>query len=146
MSNILTNFLSSQKRTDLPAFKVGDVIKVYQEIEEGGKKRVQSFEGLVIAKKHGNELGATFTVRKKIASIGTEKIFPSHSPTIQKIVIVKKARRITKSKLYWTRDKTDREIRKRLKFEQAPKASSVKRVEKTKAVDKEKQFEQNKVE
>ncbi len=126
MSDILTKFLSSQKRTDLSHFKVGDVIKVYQEIEENKKKRVQSFEGLVIAKRHGNEPGATFIVRKKIAGVGIEKTFPIHSPTIKKIEIIKRAKKVTKAKLYWTRDKTDKEIQKRLRLEQFKQKTSTK--------------------
>ncbi len=124
MPDILTKFLSSQKRTDLSHFKVGDVIKVYQEIEENGKKRVQPFEGLVIAKRHGNEPGATFIVRKKIAGVGVEKTFPAHSPTIKKIEITKRAKRVTSAKLYWTRNKTDKEIQKRLKLEQFKQKTS----------------------
>jgi large subunit ribosomal protein L19 len=137
MSDILTNFLSSQKRTDLSHFKVGDVIKVYQEIEENKKKRVQSFEGLVIAKKHGNEPGATFVVRKKIAGVGIEKTFPIHSPTIKKIEIIKRAKKVTKAKLYWTRNKTDKEIQKRLRLEQLKQKAPAKSVNDKKSKDKE---------
>ena len=110
--------LADSKKQDIPSFDVGDMVKVHQEIEEGEKKRVQAFEGLVIAKKHGKEMGATFTVRRKISGIGTEKIFPLHSPTIKKVDIIKKPRRISSAKLYWTRKKTDREIQKRLRLEQ----------------------------
>ncbi|MHA1692216.1 MAG: 50S ribosomal protein L19 [Candidatus Heimdallarchaeaceae archaeon] len=110
--------LTNSKNQNIPSFNVGDVIKVHQEIKEGEKKRVQAFEGLVIARKHGKELGATFTVRRKISGIGTEKIYPLHSPTIKKVEIIKKPRRISSSKLYWTRIKTDKEIQKRLHLEQ----------------------------
>jgi len=139
MSDILTRFFSSQKRTDLSPFKVGDVIKVYQEIEENEKKRIQPFEGLVIAKRHGNEPGATFVVRKKIAGIGVEKTFSVHSPTIKKIEITKRAKKVTKAKLYWARNKTDKEIQKRLKleqFEQKNPAKLVKNKEKEESVKK----------
>jgi len=110
--------LTDSKSQNIPIFNIGDVIKVHQEIKEGEKKRVQAFEGLVIAKKHGKEIGATFTVRRKIYGIGVEKIFPLHSPTIKKVEIIKKPRRVSSSKLYWTREKTDREIQKRLHLEQ----------------------------
>ncbi len=136
MSDILTNFLSSQKRTDLFHFKIGDVIKVYQEIEENGKKRIQPFEGLVIAKRHGTELGATFVVRRKISGVGIEKTFPIHSPTIKKIEITKRAKSVSKAKLYWTRDKTDKEIQKRLRLEQFKQKIPAKSVNNKKSKDK----------
>jgi large subunit ribosomal protein L19 len=118
MSKDIIQFLEKYKKSDLTDFRVGDIVKVHQEIEEGGKKRIQPFEGLVIAKKHGSEIGATFTVRTKIAGIGTEKIFSLHSPTIKKIEVLKRATKISKSKIYWVRHKTDREIQRKLKFTQ----------------------------
>ena len=83
-------------------FQVGDNIRVYQKIKEGNKERIQVFEGLVIAKKHGKGLSAMFTVRKVTSGVGVEKIYPLHSPFIDKIEVVKtsKARR---SKLYFIR-------------------------------------------
>lgn len=72
------------------------------------------FEGIVIAKKHGNEAGGTFTVRKVISGIGVEKIFPIYSPTIEKIEILKKAK-VRKAKLYYLREKSRKETRKKLK-------------------------------
>ncbi len=118
MLETMKTFLNTYKKTDLPKFKVGDVVRVYQEIEEGNKKRLQPFEGLVIARKHGQEIGATFTVRKIISGIGTEKIFPLHSPIVKKIEIIKRARKVRRAKLYWVRKKTAREIQKKLKLEQ----------------------------
>jgi large subunit ribosomal protein L19 len=84
--------------------KSGDVVRVYQRIKEGGKERTQIFEGVVIARKHGNEIGATITVRKEISGIGVEKIFPIHSPTIEKIEILKEGKR-KRAKLYHLRKK-----------------------------------------
>jgi len=84
--------------------KAGDVVRVYQRIKEGGKERTQVFEGIVIARKHGNEIGATITVRKEISGIGVEKIFPIHSPTIEKIEILKEGKR-KRAKLYYLRRK-----------------------------------------
>ena len=127
----MKKFLDSQKKTDLPSFHAGDVIKVYQQIEENGKTRIQPFEGLVIARKHGQEIGATFTVRKKIDGVGTEKIFPLHSPTIQKIKIVKAAKKRTSSKLYWTRHKSEKDIQKKLRLEHSTKKDSSAQKEKT---------------
>ena len=118
MADLTKNLISSQIKKDVPLFKVGDIIKVYQEIEEAGKKRLQPFEGLVIAKKHGKGINATFMLRRKISGIGTEKIFPLYSPLIKKIEIIKRARRPRKAKLYWVRKRTDREIQKKLRLEQ----------------------------
>lgn len=138
MTNLVNKLLINQKRQDLISFRPGDLIKVFQEIEEGDKKRIQSFEGLVIAKKHGNETGATFTVRRIISGIGVEKIFPLHSPSIKKIEIVKKPKHISKAKLYWVRKKTEKEIQKRLRLEQGSKRKVGNNKAKSKDVSKEK--------
>jgi len=74
-------------------FRAGDTIRVWSKIpEEKGKFRLQAFEGIVLARKHGRENGATFTVRKVSSGIGVERIFPLYSPMVDKIEIVKKAR------------------------------------------------------
>jgi large subunit ribosomal protein L19 len=91
-------------KEELKKIKAGDVVRIYQRIKEGGKERTQVFEGIVIAKKHGNEIGATITVRKEISGIGVEKIFPIHSPTIEKIEILKEGKR-KRAKLYYLRKK-----------------------------------------
>jgi large subunit ribosomal protein L19 len=91
-------------KEEIKKIKAGDVIRVYQRIKEGGKERTQVFEGIVIARKHGNEIGATITVRKEISGIGVEKIFPIHSPTIEKIEILRKGKR-KRAKLYYLRKK-----------------------------------------
>ena len=92
----------------------GWTVKVFQKIKEGGKERVAPFEGIIIAKKHGREAGGTFTVRRIVSGIGVEKIFPLHSPTIEKIEIVKKAR-VRRAKLYYLREKSRKETRRKLK-------------------------------
>jgi large subunit ribosomal protein L19 len=106
-------------RTDLPEIKSGQTVKVHQLITEEaegkqkGKERVQVFEGIVIAVKHGKTTGATFTVRKKSGEIGVERIFPLHGPMIKKVEIMKAAQ-VRRSKLYFIRaDK------KRRKFKEA---------------------------
>jgi large subunit ribosomal protein L19 len=91
-------------KEEIKKIKAGDVVRVYQRIKEGGKERTQVFEGIVIARKHGNEIGATITVRKEISGIGVEKIFPIHSPTIEKIEILRKGKR-KRAKLYYLRKK-----------------------------------------
>ncbi len=91
--------------------KSGDTVRVWQKIEEKGKTRLQAFEGVVLATKHGAEPGATFTVRKVSLGVGVEKVFPLYSPMIDKIEILKRAR-VRKSKLYFVRDKVTRELRR----------------------------------
>jgi len=144
MTNSVNKLLTNQRRQDLLSFRAGDLIKVFQEIEEGDKKRIQSFEGLVIARKHGGETGATFTVRRVISGIGVEKIFPLHSPSIKKIEIVKKPKHVSKAKLYWVRKKTEKEIQKRLRLEQSSNKKTEENKVKSENISKEK--EENKKE
>ena len=103
--------LSASWRTGL---RSGWTVKVYQKIKERDKTRVQAFEGIIIARKHGNEPGGTITVRKVSGGIGVEKTFPLRLPTITKIEVVKKAD-ARKSKLYYLREKSARETRKKMK-------------------------------
>lgn len=92
----------------------GDVVRVHQKIQEKGKTRIQIFEGLVIATKHGTEIGATFTVRATMSGVGVEKTFPLYSPMIEKIEIIRRSK-MRRAKLYYIRDKASREIRKSLR-------------------------------
>ncbi len=105
-------FNKTQLKKNLPDIHTGDTVRIYQKIKEGDKERIQPFEGLVIAKKHGKGILATITVRKLIQGIGIEKIYPLHSPTIDKIEILKRAK-TRRAKLYWLR--TARGKRARLK-------------------------------
>lgn len=109
----------------------GDTIKVYQRINEKGKIRLQIFEGLVLARKHGTEAGATFTVRKVTEGVGVERIFPLYSPAIEKIEVTKRAK-TRRSKLYFIRDKAVKEISKRMKME----LLDTRKVSQAKAVNK----------
>ena len=88
-------------RLDLPAFAPGDTIKVYVKIKEGEKERIQAFQGVVISKRKGKS-NATFTVRKVSYGIGVERIFPLHSPLIDKIEVVSKGR-VRRAKIYYLR-------------------------------------------
>jgi large subunit ribosomal protein L19 len=88
-------------RADLPPFRAGDTVKVYSRIREGDKERIQVFEGVVIRKRKGNT-GATFTVRKVSYGVGVEKIFPIHSPKIDKIQIISKGK-VRRARLYYLR-------------------------------------------
>jgi large subunit ribosomal protein L19 len=94
---------ASQKRTDLPAFKAGDTVKVFFKIVEGKTERIQVYEGLVICFKNGG-IGRSFTVRKNSYGVGVERVFPLNSPRIQKIELVRPGR-VRRSKLYYIRDK-----------------------------------------
>lgn len=95
-------------------FKAGDTIRVWSKIQEKGKTRLQAFEGLVIARKHGTEQGATFTVRKISNGVGVERIFPLFSPMIDSIELVRRSN-VRRSKLYFLREKTAKQIRRKLK-------------------------------
>ncbi len=94
--------------------KSGDTVRVHQKIQDKGKTRIQIFEGLVLARKHGTEAGATFTVRKVVDGIGVEKIYPLYSPLIDKIEIVRRSK-VRRSKLYYIREKVAREIRRQMR-------------------------------
>src|SRR3954462_1682455 len=94
----------------------GDTIRVWQKIQEKGKTRLQAFEGLVLARKHGSEAGATFTVRRVASGVGVEKIFPLYSPLIDRVEIFKRSK-VRRSKLYHIRDKAAKEIRRQMRNE-----------------------------
>lgn len=109
---ISTVDMEARKKLDIRA---GDTVRVHQKIEEGkGKFRIQIFEGLVLARKHGKEAGATFTVRRVSSGVGVEKIYPLYSPMIDKVEIVKRAR-VRRAKLYYIREKVAREARRQLR-------------------------------
>ncbi len=106
--NIITAVnIDERKKLDLNA---GDTIRVWQKIKEKDKVRLQAFEGLVLARKHGSEAGATFTVRKVMDGVGVEKIFPLYSPMIDKIDIIRRSK-VRRAKLYYIREKAAKEIR-----------------------------------
>lgn len=92
----------------------GDTVKVWQKIQEKGKTRLQLFEGLVLAVKHGKEAGGTFTVRRVASGVGVEKIFPIYSPLIDKITVTKRSK-VRRSKLYHIRDKAAKEIKRQMR-------------------------------
>jgi large subunit ribosomal protein L19 len=88
-------------RMDLPAFEAGDTVKVHVKIKEGEKERIQAFQGVVISKRKGTSK-ATFTVRKVSYGIGVERIFPMHSPIIDKIEVINRGR-VRRAKIYYLR-------------------------------------------
>ena len=105
--------IKTEERTKL-GIKPGDTVRVHQKIMEKGKARTQVFEGLVLATKHGNEAGATFTVRATLSGVGVEKIFPLFAPFIEKIEITKRSK-VRRAKLYFIREKVAREVRRQLR-------------------------------
>lgn len=90
-----------QMRLDLPAFAPGDTVRVHVKIKEGDKERIQVFQGVVIAKRKGG-INATFTVRKVSYGVGVERIFPLHSPILDKVEIVTRGR-VRRAKIYYLR-------------------------------------------
>jgi large subunit ribosomal protein L19 len=102
---VIKHISDSQLKT-LPDFKPGYTVKVHQRIKEGGKERVQIFEGLVIARKGGVGANASFMVRKISYGVGVERIYPLHSPNIVKLEVVK-APIVRQAKLYYVRQKLD---------------------------------------
>lgn len=117
MSTIITGVVTSPVQMEdrkALGIKPGDTVRVHQKIVDKGKTRIQVFEGIVLARKHGDEAGATFTVRKVSQGIGVEKIFPLYSPLIEKIEIVKRAK-VRRAKLYYIREKVAREIKRQMR-------------------------------
>ena len=94
--------------------RAGDTVKVHVKIQEKGKTRIQTFEGLVLARKHGSENGGTITVRKVSNGVGVERIFPIYSPVIESIEITRRAK-VRRSKLYFLRDVVAKAMRYKLR-------------------------------
>jgi large subunit ribosomal protein L19 len=117
-----------RKKLDLRA---GDSVRVWQKITDRiiekdkvkEKSRLQAFEGLVLARKHGTEAGGTFTVRRVIDGVGVERVFPLYAPTIDKIEVLKRAK-TRRAKLYYIRRKAAKEIRKAMRHERVEKVNS----------------------
>lgn len=112
MQNVITP-VRVEERAKL-GIRPGDTVRVHQKIIEKGKTRLQTFEGLVLATKHGTEAGATFTVRATLSGVGVEKIFPLFAPFIEKIEITRRSK-VRRAKLYFIREKVAREVRRQLR-------------------------------
>lgn len=98
-----------QLKSKVPAFTSGDTVKVHLKVLEGGRERVQAFEGVVIGRKSGG-LRETFTVRRISHGVGVERTFPLHSPRIERIDVIRKGK-VRRAKLYYLRGKVGREAR-----------------------------------
>ena len=121
MTKAVETFLKTFLKEDLPDIRSGDTVRVYQKIKEVPKKRkkakkeeekerIQIFEGIVIARKHGKGISSTITVRNLIEGVGVERIFPLHSPTIEKIEIVSRAK-TRRAKLYYLRKRVGKKAK-----------------------------------
>jgi len=100
--NLVDKITKKQLNPSIPEFRVGDTVKVDVKIVEGKRERIQSFEGVVISRKGGG-ISETFTVRKKSAGIGVERIFPMHSPKIAQITVVRKGK-VRRAKLNFMKE------------------------------------------
>lgn len=109
MSKIIQQLEQEQLRTDIPAFAQGDTVRVQVRVKEGGKERLQAFEGIVIAKRNRG-LHSAFTVRKISNGEGVERVFQTHSPVIDSIT-VKRRGAVRKAKLYYLRERTGKSAR-----------------------------------
>ena len=107
--NLMEAVDNSQLRTDLPQFRPGDTVRVHVKIQEGDKYRIQVFEGVVMALKR-NRISSTFTVRKVSSGFGIERIFPTHSPIIEKLEVVKSGK-VRRARLYYLRGRRGKAAR-----------------------------------
>jgi len=105
---VIQDIEKEQIKRQMPAFNVGDIIKVFAKIKEGDKERLQPFEGIVISKKGGSNK-ETFTVRRVFQDVGVERIFPLHSPKIESIKLISTGK-VRRAKLFYLRDSTGKNI------------------------------------
>lgn len=116
----IKQFDKKQLKAGVPEIKSGMKVRVWQKIKEGDKERLQAFEGVVIAAKHGRGKSATFTVRKISSGVGVERIFPLHTPTIERVEVLSQAK-VRRAKLYYVRSR----IGKKSKMKQVELAEAV---------------------
>lgn len=103
MSNLIDVLDAQNVKSEAPVIEIGSTVRVHIKIKEGSKERIQIFEGTVIAKKHGG-VSETFTVRRVAHGCGIERVFPLHSPTVEKVEIVREGK-VRRAKLYYLRDR-----------------------------------------
>ena len=101
--DLIKAFTNEQLKESVPAFKIGDTVRVENLIKEGNRERIQMFEGTIIAK-HGGGISETFTVRRVSYGCGIEKTFPVHSPNVVKVDIIRSGK-VRRAKLYYLRDR-----------------------------------------
>ena len=112
-NKVISSAVDTTKRAALD-LRAGDTVRVWQKIKEKDKTRLQAFEGLVLARKHGGQAGATFTVRKVVDGVGVERIFPLYSPSIDKVELIRRSK-VRRAKLYFIREKATKEIRHQMR-------------------------------
>jgi large subunit ribosomal protein L19 len=112
--DLLKAAVAGHIKADPPVFEIGDMVRVHVKIKEGARERVQVFEGLVIAKKHGG-VSETFTVRRVSYGIGVEKVFPVHAPNIAKVEVVRRGK-VRRAKLYYLRGRVGKRARVKIRI------------------------------
>lgn len=114
MNALLIQEVTKEQLKNIPEIKAGMHVRVHEKVKEKDRERIQVFEGIVLARKHGKGINATFTVRKIVDGIGVEKTWPLHSPLIEKIEIIK-APKTRRAKLYYLRNLSVKKTKKKLK-------------------------------
>ena len=102
--DVLSSITQEYMKSDVPAFNVGDTVKVHVKIKEGNRERIQVFEGFVLKRQNGG-IGETFTVRRIASGVGVEKTFPVHSPLVEKIEVVRRGK-VRRARLHYMRERT----------------------------------------
>lgn len=113
--DVLSSVVQDYLKTDIPAFNVGDTVKVHVKIKEGNRERIQIFEGFVLKIQNGG-IGETFTVRRIASGVGVEKTFPIHSPLVEKIEVVKRGK-VRRARLHYMRARTGKSAKIKSKEE-----------------------------
>jgi large subunit ribosomal protein L19 len=116
LMDLIKSLTQDQIKADLPVLNIGDTLKIHVKIKEGARERIQVFEGILIAKRHGG-IQETITVRRISYGIGVERTFPVNSPNIAKIDIVKRGR-VRRAKLFYLRDRVGKAAKVRENFKQ----------------------------
>ena len=102
--DVMSSITQEYMKSDVPAFNVGDTVKVHVKIKEGNRERIQVFEGFVLKRQNGG-IGETFTVRRIASGVGVEKTFPVHSPLVEKIEVVRRGK-VRRARLHYMRERT----------------------------------------
>ena len=111
--DVLRSVTQEYMKSDIPAFNVGDTVKVHVKIKEGNRERIQIFEGFVLKRQNGG-IGETFTVRRIASGVGVEKTFPIHSPLVEKIEVVRRGK-VRRARLHYMRQRTGKSAKIRVK-------------------------------
>ena len=113
--DVMSSITQEYMKSDIPAFNVGDTVKVHVKIKEGNRERIQIFEGFVLKRQNGG-IGETFTVRRIASGVGVEKTFPIHSPLVEKIEVVRRGK-VRRARLHYMRERTGKSAKIKSKEE-----------------------------